>query len=381
MIISIKKSYIFWLSIYLLALPTGAMNIGAFGSLLKILSVLPIGFALLSIKHFRQNKPIELYLLYFVVALTSCFYSINVHDSRSKSATFFLLFILLASSLCFEYNSTEISRLKNALIWSSRISVLVVLIFGTYNNGRLWLSNGIIDEDPNYFCMYLSYGVISCVQNLMEKNSGLKKFESIFELAIYLIICLLTGSRGGLLALIFGALIYLIFNGQKEFDLKTIFIIAFVAIVLNVALNNASDIIQGRFSVSNVLETGGSSRTILWAQGIDLFEKSSPFRKMFGYGISTTMTAFSMFGYLKINVLHNMFLESLIEIGIVGLLVYLIMIKSFMQNAFRYKDKFGFGVIICMIIMSLTTSISSFKPYLNIMLFILVCTRHVEDEL
>lgn len=380
MTFNVKKAYIFFLCLYLLCLPLGAINIGAFGSALKILSVFPFLVAILGMKHIRITLPLVRYFLYALMVAFSIIISTSPSDSIAKAISIAEFFLLMATTCCFSFTDKDISIIKRTLIWSSRISAIIVLIWGTYKAGRLWLTGGIINEDPNYFCMYLSFGVIAAVQGLMSKLPWSKKIICLVELSVYVVIVLLTGSRGGLLALLFGIFAFILFSGKK-FSAKKIVMIAVIGLILYIGIESLSDILQDRFTVESVLESGGSHRIDIWLQGLDLFANAPMFRKIFGYGIATTIYNFESGGYAIANVMHNMFLESLVEIGILGLILYFTMVFSFLRRAYKNHDKFSFGVMICMIVMSLSTSISAFKPYLNIMIFILctcMCKKKVE---
>lgn len=282
------------------------------------------------------------------------------------------LTLLLLSSCVFVFSSDEILTIKKVLRWSSRISGIICLVFGSYHNGRLILT-GRIQEDPNYFCMYLSFGVIACICDITSKKTIKKKIIDAVELLFYFSIALLTGSRGGLIALLLGALIYLIFSGDKTFDTKKIIAICAMIIALYVGMTFLSDSMVDRFSVESVLESKGTHRFEIWEEAFDLYGRSNIFRKLFGYGIQGVTTAFANFGYSFAGyVMHNMFVETLLELGVFGLITYCIMVLSFCLHALKMKDKFAFGVISMMVIMSMSTSISTFKPYFNIMMFILM---------
>ena len=67
-----------------------------------------------------------------------------------------------------------------------------------------------------------------------------------------------------------------------------------------------------------------------------------------------------------------MFIESLLELGVVGLIIYAVAIFSFIKAAWKQKNKFAFAVVMCMFVLSLSTSIYTFKPYFNIMLYIIL---------
>ena len=367
-----RRQFIFFVSIYFLALPLGAMNIGAIGSALKPISFIPIGLALVNIKNIQFKKPFVYYLMYVLFSACSILWSVNEQASIYRVSRYINLALLLLSSCVFVFSSDEILTVKKMLRWSSRISGLVCLAFGTYIYGRLELS-GIIQEDPNYFCMYLSFGVIACIGDITSEIAIRKKIFAAAELLFYFSIALLTGSRGGLISLLLGALLYLILSGNKTFDTKKIVAICALMIAVYVGMTFLSDSMADRFTVASILESKGTHRFEIWAEAFDLFGRSNILRQLFGYGIQGVTTAFANYGYSFAGyVMHNMFIETLLELGILGLISYCIMVVSFCLHSIKMKDKFAFGVLIMMVVMSMSTSISTFKPYFNIMMFILM---------
>ena len=377
---SARKQYIFFVSIYFLALPLGAMNIGGIGSALKLVSIIPIGLALVNIRNIRFKKPFVYYLMYVLLSAYSILWSVNEQASIYRVNRYLNLTLLLSSSCVFVLSSDDILTIKKVLRWSSRLSGIICLAFGTYYSGRLILT-GRIQEDPNYFCMYLSFGVIACICDIISDIKIKKKIIAVGELFFYFTIALLTGSRGGLIALILGVLLYLIVSGNKPFNTKKIVAICALVVALYVGMTFLSDSMLDRYSVVSVIESNGTHRFEIWKQAFDLFEKSKILRKLFGYGIQGVTTAFTNFGYSFAGyVMHNMFVETLLELGVFGLLIYCIMVASFCLYAAKMRDKFAFGVIVMMVIMSLSTSISTFKPYINIMMFTLMSMNTVREE-
>lgn len=382
---SIKKAYIFFLCLYFLALPFGAMNIGSFGSLLKVFAIVPLGIGFLSIRNcnFRYltnaTKPLFLYFLYTVISAVSIIYSIDVGSSIQKASSFVQLFLLMLSTTCFTYDSNDVDTIKKILHWSSIVSSFVVLTFGSYYHGRLWLT-GKINEDPNYFCLYLSYGVIYSLEMLISHREIKAKVIGGIELSIYLAICLLTGSRGGLLAIIVSSIAYIMFSSGRAITAKKVCLFIVIGAGLYFAINNMSNVLVSRYSIQDVLSNGGSGRMDLWLQGIDSFKRANLIEKLFGTGIASTIANFTQHAYREINVMHNMFIESLLEIGIIGFIVYVLMIASFIKLSIHLEDRFSFAVLVGMVVLSLSTSISAFKPYINIMMYIIICGLKDQQE-
>ena len=90
-----KKTYLFFLNIYLICLPLGAMNLGSWGSALKALAIFPIGIALLSGGTFRLSKPLVAQTLFTLFAFFSVLWSLTFDGSLSRSVSYLLLLLLL----------------------------------------------------------------------------------------------------------------------------------------------------------------------------------------------------------------------------------------------------------------------------------------------
>ena len=370
---SYKDLYIFFLIIYIICLPLNAMNIGAVGSALKVIAILPIGLAFLSGKTFVLRAPIRMQLFFIFFAFCSMLWSVSIDNSLGRVVSYFLLYALLVSGSMFKYTEMDMEKIKYALAWSSRLTAFVMLIFAEYVRGRFRLM-GIIEEDPNYLCAYLAFGVIYALGILMTKNNVWKKVLTVIELVLYFYLVLVSGSRGGLLAIAAAIVAYLLTYGEKKIRHigRKIVLIALVAGLMIVMIDYLPESLKLRFTIDDVVEDGGSGRTELWAQSLDLFGNGNMFRQLFGFGTATIAWCFSKYGYSEVNVAHNMFIETLAELGIIGLLLYSIAIFSFVKAAFNFKDKYSFAVIFCMFVMSLSTSIYTFKPYFNIMLYIIM---------
>lgn len=75
--INLKQIYILSLGLYFIALPLGAIDIGIFGSALKILAIIPFGLSIFNIKSFKKNNCLTYYFIYVCLAFISVFYAIK----------------------------------------------------------------------------------------------------------------------------------------------------------------------------------------------------------------------------------------------------------------------------------------------------------------
>lgn len=368
-----KSVYVLFLIVYILCLPLNAMNIGPFGSALKAIAILPIGITIINGAHYIISKPIKAQFVFTIFAVASLIWTVSLNESIDRIVSYILLFVLLLSGSAFRYSPKDIDRIKIALAWSSRLTAVVMLMFAEIVDGRFRLM-GVIKEDPNYLCAYFAFGVIYSLGMVIGTKKVTKKIIGVIELSAYFYLVLISGSRGGLLAIIAGVIAYLLSFGSKRnrHIVKKLVLLIIVVFAIILMLDYLPETLRLRFTIDNVAENGGSGRTLLWEQALDLFCNANVFRQLFGFGTASVQRCFLYFGYFEVNVVHNMFIETLVELGIIGAVIYTIAIFSFIKAAFKFEDKFSFGVIFCMLIMSLSTSIYTFKPYFNIMLFIII---------
>ena len=373
-----------WLGIYFFCLPLGAMNIGSIGSALKILALVPVLIWMVNSHKVRPNYIIMSSLVFILICCLSVLWSINSEISISRSISHLTFFLMLMATSGYTYFKDELNYLKRCLVWSSRATALIALVFGGFFQGRLYL-NDVISEDPNYLCAYFIFAIVLDITVLLsaEATKG-KKIISVFELVIYIYIILATGSRGGLFAVAAASVIVLFFYSEKNGAigltlLKKILICCCIGVSLFWVLSFIPDDIALRFTANAIKESNGTGRYELWEDAINAFKQFSFSRQLIGYGTGTARDITYIYPFRRSNVMHNIFIENLIEIGCIGLLSYIIYIGSFISNSIKKRDLYSTAVISGMVVMSFSTSLYTFKPYWNIMIFIL-CIYLQNDE-
>lgn len=371
------------LGIYFLSLVLGAMNIGAIGSLLKIIGFIPIAIWLVEKRSIYKSKLLTFNLFITLWIVLSYFWSIDSGRTLQRTITQCSFFLLLCSAATYVYNVRELAYLKKCLIWSSRISAVCALIFADYHDGRLYL-NGILTEDPNYLCAYFLFGIIFCLEVLLNENETTKKkLLAIFEAYIYFYIIVATGSRGGAFAVIAACFVFYIYNQRgknisvKKF-LTPVVIVLFLIVAYFVAIKFVpADILQ-RFSIEELAESNGTGRYIIWEDALSTYFDAGSLRQLAGYGSATALTIARKYSFRLINVFHNAFIENLLEIGFVGFALYIAYIFRFWNCARKQKNIFAFSIMTGLIVLSFSTSIAAFKPYWNVMIFI-ICAAYTDS--
>lgn len=365
-----------WIGVYFICLIVGAMNIGVFGSLLKLLAIVPVGIWLIfshKIKLMFCTKITFLYVLFLVFSL---FWTIDFSATIERIISQITFLIMIIAVSAYSYNEREILFLKRCLVYSSRVSAVVVLLSADFYEGRIFL-NGIVKEDPNYLCAYFFFGVISAIVILLSREALKNKVFSMIELCIYFYIILATGSRGGVLAIIMSIIIFLLFFRNKnrctvsEFMTKLLFVFS-IGLILSIVMTYLSTEITERFTLMAIKTSDGTGRFDIWESALNAYNSSGLFRQLFGYGTASAIKVTYLFPFNHHLVYHNIYIETLIEVGLIGFCLYLLFVGSYVYLSIKNQNMFCLAILMGLVILSMSVSISVFKPYWNIMLYTII---------
>jgi O-antigen ligase len=366
-------------SIYFLTLPLGAVNLSYFGSALKIVAIIPlVAFLVSHGLKFRISWISFWQSLFTFFLFLSTLYSINVQSTLQRVETNLLFLILLICMGSIVFNEQEIGKLKQALIWSSRLMAVLLLLFGSNVSGRMVFS-GLIQEDPNYFSGYLLFGAVNAMQTILnyQKSKSLKvllfnKIIPIIEMLFYFYIIFLTGSRGGLLSIIVSLIVLILFFDMRYSINVKLFkrfcLVVFFSFLVFSLVKIVPEAVKHRFYFDSIVESRGTGRYDLWNNALIIFRNENLGRQLFGFGAGTIREAYVKNGYHS-GVTHNVFLETLVEGGVVSLVVYICLVLVCLKKAIKRKDLFLLVVFIGFVVLSFSTSLYSFKPYWNIIIF------------
>lgn len=172
-----------------------------------------------------------------------------------------------------------------------------------------------VEDNNSYFLMYLLPG-LSLVN---AKSSKLKIYMIITFSMVFL-----SMKRGGIMGLTGGLITYYLLNNNiknKNIE-KSVRIggVLFGGVVLAYFLNDImGGLVMGRFE--DMLDSGGSGRDLIWAEGILLISNSTDIEKLFGHGFDSARAVTE----LSVS-LHNDYLEMIYDFGWIGLLLFAIFV-------------------------------------------------------
>lgn len=380
------------LSLYIILLPLANLEIGVIGSFLKYVAFIPIFVNILYLKELKKvkiNIGQILLLLFTIIIFASNIYTLDTGITIGRFKTYTLCTILIILTTMFPYNRDEIKFLRKSMVLSGISTALCVILFsGTIDDGvRLTLGeSSIFREDPNYLCGYFMYPIIYVIDRISNKNKlKLMQKELLIDIIlvfVFTIIVFMTGSRGGVIGIIVGVVSYYILNmilNKKSLNyiFKMTFYFIGIIIIISIIINNLPIELQSRYSINAVIENHGTGRFDLWQTSIKMYLNSDIIKQILGYGAGV-VRLISVGGYTLWNVVHNFWIEVLLELGIVGIIIIGLCYISFVKIAFIKKDVISSASLIGVIMMTMSLSLFAYKPLWNI--FIIISLYNVQED-
>ncbi|MEH6949463.1 O-antigen ligase family protein [Bacillus sp. JJ634] len=305
------------LAFYLLLAPLDFLPVIPGVSLSRVLVFIPlIGFFLyLKDIKMRLDRFFVVPVVYVMLTMLTIFFSYDPSSTMQRIITIGMnIGVILVLSML-SYNKKEINILIRAMLYSGWVTLLLMVLFQDTDilQGRMTIIVNGAYQDPNYLTGFLLFSILYYFDDFINN----KQKKSIIKMSIFLIFVLLTGSRGGMLGALGAILFYiLIWIKSNRMKLSSIFTIISLILISVIFVILAGDILpedmRERYTVSSVEESGGSGRTDLWDTTLQRYGEFSAFNKLFGGGAGTT--PYFTYGHSS----HNIWIDSLIEMGLVG---------------------------------------------------------------
>lgn len=359
------------LALYLILAPLDFMPVIPGVSLSKMLIIIPLIGYVFYVRDIKIiiDRYFIISVLYVILIMISLLYSYDPSATMQRIITISLNVGVTLVLSTLEYNNTEIKIIKRSIVLSGWFTLLLMIIYSSFHiDGRLTVSINGTYQDPNYLTGFLLFAIIYYLDDFIDK----KRITSIIKLIIFLAFVMLTGSRGGTIAILGAMLFYLLAfvksNRIKISSIIFIFVFVLIAIVsFKLIINLLPDYITNRYTLSFTIEDGGANRFDIWKTILDNFESTTIFHKFFGMGAGT-ISHFSLHGKSA----HNIWIESMMEIGIIGTIIFFIYYFKHLFKAYKMREYVVFATFIGYIIMGMSMSLSSYKPIWNIILLILI---------
>lgn len=335
-------------------------------------------FLFLIYKGYKQriSPLIFQYLLPFIVfIILGSFFSSDKFTSLQKSISYSLLiyfvgsFIELVSN---RYYAKFFHYLISAVITASVVS-LALFYLGNESTNLLGRFRGFMGN-PNGLGIWLVLMVflIEITENRKITNYSKTFFLTFIGILIFSV--LLSGSRTAIIALtIFYFIKFLPFKNKIFLGITLLGLGGtLVFLFQDLLISSVTNLGFGEVARTSTLETG-SGRFIAWDFGWKKFLE----QPLLGFGFGFTEVFFKQ-NYVLLSSLnhqgnaHNSYLTLLIDIGVIGLLLFLFGIFNFLRNFFDKTDLI-WGIVFSVLFMVFFESwlTASLNPF-TILFFIII---------
>lgn len=233
-----------------------------------------------------------------------------------------------------------------------------------------------ISEDVNSNGFGFSAALMTCIvlSSLFVNRKQSNRILFIVFALLGLILVLISGSRNAFLAVAASVMLFYILNSKREKKGHSIIRLAGLVLIVGVAAYFVASVVgldMSRFSVESVVESQGSNRINIWTEMIP-FIIAGYLWWGYGPGKAGSTETLTTLVHREYNSTHNTLVESFAESGLVGLIVFVvILVKTYINYHKIIKLNNQWGVLYCLFVFLLFAGIG--EAYFNdIVLWILI---------
>ena len=358
--------------LYLISLPFTVVST-PFGSVLRLVTV-PV-VAILALRTLMGKTTITfnyIHFFYMIYIVYTIFGLIFLHDEMAVTVTRDMVTIAMTMLLITvrTYNEREKDFMETVWLLVGLFCIFICLtsteVLSEYES-RVVIRVFGYQEDQNQFCAYLIMPTLVCLRRFIEKRRFYPIYLIITVLAMYAV--LKTGSRGGLIGILAGMIMYILF-GIKSMRTRILIIIVAIfmaVIVVTVVFPLLPADVQNRYSMETIIADRGTGRLEVWDYLLNYTTEKTE-RIIHGTGI------FSTYGILEnstlgfsVGVAHNTFIQIFVDQGIIGLVLFLFVVVACAIRNIKTQPLY-FCAFMSVMVFSLSLTFYVFKPYINIMI-------------
>ena len=298
------------------------------------------------IKHvIRQN--IMLYMLILI-----CFFNIAISEEIIKSVTYsiWLLFSIIVIHLTVYETKSDVDLIK-LIKFGSVITVVLVLPsipFLLEDNERTFFSS------KNYYAYAIAIHILSEFYLFTKSKINNHKYLRWGVIILLIMVLFLSGRRAPLLCCLIGCLFYLYKSNKLIFITILLFSSSLIPYVLSsnfFGFKMSDSLTYSR--VNRIIESGDNSdssydqREFIWGLYLKAFSDSP----IIGNGLNTNVSNLSRYysGELDELSYHNSYLQILVELGLIGFLIFNIYLISVLKQFIRHKQIVLFPILLAIL--------------------------------
>jgi O-antigen ligase len=300
-----------------------------------------IGSFIEFIKSSTKIKLRHVLFILFLVGFNFISAANSITGTIKPAITMALNIVML---FCFTYTKIDdLGTYLKTMTMGSMILSIYIFIFVALGNAQLVSDRLVLDEAVNANQIGMALAQISAYifgMLLVQKEKKLK-FIYLFVIIINIINLFLTGSRsatfGYLATIIIVTFIEMFRVRSMNKKLPTFAVITFLIVGVYLGMSNSGLRVLQRFTITNVLESGGTGRTLIWES---LSRYIIPANLWFGVGFGGQNVAIAVSPYIPVALgAHNIVMAIIVQTGIVGSTIYLSFFFKCIKDIFKGYTK------------------------------------------
>ena len=370
------------LSIFVLSIPTEDAVVLAGGSLTKLIGVAAFGVGVAAL--FRKDKlvfkPPSLFLivtaLFMVWGFVSYYWSLSPDRAVSRSVTFAQLLIMCW--MVWEFGRTERDRavLMQAYLLGAYITLYIAL--SAFFTSEAGFRDVGADINANDFAVVLAFGIPMAWRLTFFFKNRLLYWLNVLYLPLAISGIVVVASRGGFISALVALMIIPVTFNKLGLLRKLGLVVLLVAGTWFIFFYAPQLFPNLQASTARLSETSSeltsgtlTGRRVIWAAGFELF-REYPF---FGVGQGGFERAVVDTSYGRSVSSHNAYLSVLVQTGLVGLVLFLLVIASVLLPALigRFKQR-SFTIILLMtLLVSIFSLNADYYKFTWFVLSLLAC--------
>lgn len=360
------------------------------GSVYRLITIIALAIYLIECKgliilNSNKRKFINAWVIYCGYTAISFLWS--GMSGLSQNTMFGMLILLGISTVFFTSKMNNHKAFTVSVSWliGGCVFILLFLTGKTANVGFGTRQTLLILgtwTDPNEFASYFIVAIPLALYAFLENRNIIIRILSAFTIIGGFYVVLMSGSRGALLSCLFATVVE--FSILMKASLKRIIVFVLLTFVGYFVLINyiIPMIPQGtlnRLTLEALLTDNGSGRSQIWERGLSQFFQGNLFNIIFGYGYGG-LTVITGLSYIPATTtMHNQFLQQLTCYGIVGLLLYILLLYRVFEE-FRNNKRPYVGPLLGIMLMGMTLTMGPSYKILWILLFHAGISTEVEEN-
>lgn len=278
--------------------------------------------------RFRLSSMLKLFIALAILATCSILWAIDSINTTNQVFSFLWPSVIVAVAMNSSIRSIkDIKLYLFAFVFGALIATSATFMFreatlaAAEYAGEERLS--AFGQDQNTLAYLLCVAVTIVLDFFRQTSNTLLKIISICLLLAFIIAILSTGSRTGLIVTMFVIMLFMMSNRS----IKTwVTVVLLIFLLVPVVYNYIPASTWERFSETDELVSSGnfSERGDIWSSGIQAFSNENI---ILGVGYSNFSTMLNQhFGWQMAS--HNTYLSYLVDLGFVGLILFLVIISK-----------------------------------------------------